>query len=120
MDVKSLKIHQGECPFRRVFCPHPDCRVLEDNHDHSICAGKKVCFKDIFYHLNTIHKNSWGEINGESNKWTDLLYGDFSDGDNWFPGKMTSTDGDVFSLLSRVHKYASIPLLNFLIPQNYF
>ena len=117
MDVKNLKTHQRQCGFRRVYCPHPTCRALEDHYDHTFCRGKKVCFKDIFKHLNKEHKDDWGEINGESNKWTDYIYGDsdFSDGGSWFPGKMTSTNGDVFSLVSRTFKYDSLLLPIYLI-----
>ena len=71
--------------------------------------GKKVCFKEIFDHLNTVHKNNWYEINGESNKWTVMIkmkgpQGYLEDGRSWDPSKMTSTNGDVFSLVARVHK----------------
>ena len=105
MDAKNLEIHQRKCAFRRVFCPNPDCRELYDDGDFTVCAGKKVCFKDIFDHLNTDHTDDWYEINGEPNKWTDWIQGDFTNGTSWNPVKMTSTYGDVFSLIARVHKY---------------
>ncbi len=61
---------------------------------------------EIFDHLNTVHKNTWFEINGESNKWMVMIKmnGYLKDGRKWAPSKMTSTNGDVFSLVARVHK----------------
>ena len=106
VDVKTLETHHGECKFRKVICPLAVefCpREVEDGE--LICEGKKVCFKDIFDHLNTVHKDDWYEINGESNKWTDWIQGDFTNGTSWYPVKMTSTYGDVFSLITRAHKY---------------
>merc|ERR1712183_743021 len=46
---------------------------------------------------------------GESNKWTVMIkmkgpQGYLEDGRSWDPIKMTSTNGDVFSLVARVHK----------------
>ena len=106
MDVKNLNIHQEHCPFRRVFCPNPDCRDLFDDYDdYTICAGKKVCFKDIYDHLRTDHKDYWYEINGESNKFNLVIQGDFTNVDSLYHGKMTSTNGDVFSLVTKVYKY---------------
>ena len=107
MDVKNLKAHHGKCIFRRVFCPNSECKNLEVDYGFTICWGKKVCFKDIFDHLNNDHKDTWYEIVGESNKWnkwTDFIKGDFLDGTSWSPCKMTTTNGDVFSLVARVHK----------------
>ena len=105
MDLKNLEIHHGKCTFRRVFCPNPDCRDLSVDSDYTFCYGKKICFKDIFDHLNTDHKDDWYEINGEANEWTDWILGDFTNGTSWYPGKMTSTNGEVFSWMARVHRY---------------
>ena len=106
MDVNNLKIHHGKCIFRKVFCPHPACKACPFDPESLVYWGTKVCFKEIFDHLNTVHKNTWHEINGESNKWTELIKmnGFLKDGRKWAPSKMTSTNGDVFSLVARVHK----------------
>ena len=105
MDVKNLEIHHGKCTFRRVFCPNPDCRDLSVDSDYTFCYGKKVCFKDIYDHLRTDHKDDWCEIDGESNKFNLVIQGDFTNVDSWYHGKMTSTNGDVFSLVTKVYKY---------------
>ena len=55
--------------------------------------------------MNTDHKDDWYEINGEANEWTDWILGDFTNGTSWYPGKMTSTNGEVFSWMARVHRY---------------
>ena len=115
MDEQNLKIHHEKCIFRKVFCPHPDCNKSNriDSCDASSCRssycwGKRVCFKDIFDHLSNDHRKIWCQINGESNKWTDFINGNFSNGSSWYPGKMTSDDGNVFTLVGRVHKYSSL------------
>ena len=111
MDVNNLETHHGKCIFRKVFCPSPACKasVFERLNESLLYWGTKVCFKDIFDHLNTVHKNNWYEINGESNKWMVMIkmkgpQGYLKDGRSWDPSKMTSTNGDVFSLVARVHK----------------
>ena len=110
VDVKTLETHHGECKFRKVICPLAvEFCPREVDDGELICEGKKICFKDIFDHLNTVHKNNWYEINGESNKWTVMIkmkgpQGYLKDGRSWDPSKMTSTNGDVFSLFARVHK----------------
>ena len=118
MDVDNLKIHHGKCIFRKVFCPHPDCskfnRVDPCYTPTWRCRrayhwGRRVCFKDIFDHFNAKHKKIWHQINGESNKWMDLIdriFPDFSNGYSWYSGKMTSTNSDVFAVFARVHRYA--------------
>ena len=118
MDVNNLKIHHGKCIFRKVFCPHPDCskfnRVDPCHTPTWRCRrachwGRRVCFKDIFDHFNAKHKKIWHQINGESNKWMDLIdriFPDFSNGYSWYSGKMTSTNSDVFAVFARVHRYA--------------
>jgi hypothetical protein len=119
MDVNNLKIHHGKCIFRKVFCPHPGCSKynLKGQNCHiphcrsSSCWGTRVCFKDIFDHFNTNHKKIWHQIDGESNKWTDLIKGDFLNGCSWYSGKMTSTNGDVFALFaraSRIHPHNKV------------
>ena len=106
MDVNNLETHHGKCIFRKVFCPNPSCKASGFDSESLLYWGKKVCFKEIFDHLNTVHKNTRHEINGESNKWTELIKmnGFLKDGRKWAPSKMTSTNGDVFSLVARVHK----------------
>ena len=109
MDVNNLETHHGKCIFRKVFCPNPACKASVFKPESLFYWGTKVSFKDIFDHLNTVHKNTWFEINGESNKWTVMIkmkgpQGDLKDGRSWIPSKMTSTNGDVFSLVARVHK----------------
>jgi len=109
VDVKTLETHHGECKFRKVICPLAVefCpREVEDGE--LICEGKKICLKDIFDHLNTVHKDNWREINGESNKWIQSIKieGNVSNGSCWFPRKLTSTNGYVFGLVAKVQRYS--------------
>ena len=99
VDAKNLETHHGKCIFRRVFCP------FEDYYDR-----KKVCFKDIFDHVNTAHKDDWYELNGDSNKWTESINieGGLKDDDCWPPSKMTNTNGDVFGLVAKVERYSTL------------
>ena len=92
--------------FGKSFVQTLLVKLLSSNPKVFCIGEKKVCFKEIFDHLNTVHKNTWFEINGESNKWTELIKmnGFLKDGRKWAPSKMTSTNGDVFSLVARVHK----------------
>ena len=120
VDVKTLETHHGECKFRKVICPLAVefCpREVEDRE--LICEGKKICFKDIFDHFNTVHKDviefwkkkdDWNETNGESNKWIESIKieGNVSNGHSWFPCKMTSTNGDVFGLVAKVEMYSTL------------
>ena len=113
MDVSNLKIHHEKCIFRKVFCPHPDCSKFNRvdrcgtpswRCRSSYCWGRRVCFKDVIDHFNTYHKKIWHQIDGESNKWTDLIKEDFSDHRSWYSGKMTSANGNVFAVFARVHR----------------
>ena len=112
VDVKNLETHHGECKFRKVICPHAvEFCPHEVDDGELICSGKKICFKDIFDHLNTVHKDDWYEINGESNKWIESINieGNVSNGHSWFPSKLTSTNGNVFGLVARVgHGYSTL------------
>ena len=107
MDAKNLKIHQEKCIFRKVFCPHPSCKVQNCRNRScrsSSCWGTRVCFKDIFDHFYTNHTLVWHQIDGESNKWTDHPSFDPNNilkGCHWYSGKMTSSNGDVFALVAR-------------------
>ena len=102
VDAKHLESHHGKCIFRRVICP------FEDYYDR-----KKVCFKDIFDHVNTAHKDDWYEINGDSDKWTESINieGGLKDDDSWPPSKMTSTNGYVFGLAAKVKRYSTLTYL---------
>ena len=113
MDVSNLRIHHEKCIFRKVFCPHPDCSKFNRvdrcgtpswRCRSSYCWGRRVCFKDVIDHFNTYHKKIWHQIDGESNKWTDLIKEDFSDHRSWYSGKMTSANGNVFAVFARVHR----------------
>ena len=121
MDVKTLETHHGECKFRKVICPLAvEFCPREVDDGELICEGKKFCFKDIFDHLNTVHKDDWYEnnlINGESNKWILNLNigGNVSNGSFWFPRKLTSTNGDVFGLVARVQRYSGYSKLTYLL-----
>ena len=102
VDAKNLETHHGKCIFRRVNCPFE----FEDDDDR-----KKVCFKDIYNHLNTAHKDDWYEINGESNKWTEFIKitgMDLSGGMSWAPSRMTTFNGDVFGLVAKVEMYSTL------------
>ena len=113
VDAKNLESHHGECIFRKVNCP-----FLDDGWNDG-CTGKqcfsKHCFKDIFDHLNNVHKNTWHEINGESNKWIQSIKieGNVSNGSCWFPRKLTSINGDVFGLVAKVQRYSGYSTLNY-------
>ena len=102
VDAKNLETHHGECIFRKVICP------LDVQYGIPVCSRKnKVCFKDIFDHMNTDHKNTWYEIemDRQPNKWTDLINigeGELKSHSGWAPSKLTSTNGDVFGLVATV------------------
>ena len=119
VDVKTLETHHGECKFRKVICPLAvEFCPREVDDGELICEGKKIFFKDIFDHLNTVHKDDWCEINrinGESNKWIQSINieGNLSNGHFWFPSKLTSTNGDVFGLVARVKGYSGYSTLTY-------
>ena len=116
VDVKTLETHHGECKFRKVICPLAvEFCPREVDDGELICEGKKIFFKDIFDHLNTVHKDDWNEINGESNKWIQSINieGNLSNGHFWFPSKLTSTNGDVFGLVARVKGYSGYSTLTY-------
>ena len=98
VDAKDLETHHGTCIFRRVICP------FKNYHDR-----KKVCFKDIFDHMKTSHKDDWYEIIGESNKWTQFInIPDMPGGMSWPPRRMTRINGDVFGLVAKVEMYSTL------------
>ena len=100
VDAKNLESHHGECIFRKVNCP-----FVDDGWNDG-CTGKH-CFKDIFDHLNTVHKDDCREIKGKSNKWIERINieGEMQSGDSWSLSKMTSTNGDLFGLVAKVEGY---------------
>ena len=108
VNAKSLETHHGECLFRKVICP------LDVQYGIPVCSGKnKVCFKDIFDHMNTDHKNTWYEIemDRQPNKWTDMINigeGELKSHSGWAPSKLTSTNGDVFGLVATVSWYSAL------------
>ena len=64
-DGEELEHHQGECIFRKVFCP---CR----------CKIKKVMFKNVDFHLSEYHNDNdelfeLSMAKGEKNKWIEYL-----------------------------------------------
>lgn len=92
MDGEELEHHQGECIFRKVFCPD------------WCCKEKKVIFKDVNDHLTTVHKNDFEMKSVYSRT---LEYGKANE--MWYNfekikiilpvlgvRKNTSTDGDIF------------------------
>ena len=106
VDSKNLESHHGKCIYRKVNCP-----FVDDGWNDG-CSGKH-CFKDIFDHLNTAHKGAWYEIQQSkllSNKWTESINitKNLSMGDSWAPSKMTSTNGDVFSMVAKVNWYSRL------------
>ena len=99
-----LKSIQNLQCFKCKKVPGPDRRESEDKTKRSYCWGRRVCFKDVIDHFNKYHKKIWHQIDGESNKWTDLIKEDFSDHRSWYSGKMTSANGNVFAVFARVHR----------------
>jgi len=95
INADDLEHHQKkQCVFdlnlRSVFCPYVHC------------GNRKVLFKDVIEHINTVHRKipEIKMIDGKANRWN-LGYqpydsNTFNNGLCWYPSKITTTDGDVF------------------------